>query len=188
MDIPAVASRYAQAFYDLTVEENVADAVRIDLATIRELIGHTADFADFLENPTITPKVAEKTVAALFHEKVHPATLLFIRFLAARGRLSQLRAVCDAYEQRICRDKGILRVRIIAAHELTGEQLSAMKQKLHAQYGKTIEAEVQIDPSLIGGFKVQVGDLIRDFSLVSKLDQFEQSVMYAEHEHHKLKV
>lgn len=188
MDIPAVASRYAQAFYDLTVEEGVADAVRGDLAAIRELFGRAPDFSDFLENPTITPELAEKTVAALFHEKVHPVTLLFLRFLASRGRQNLLRAVCDAYEQRMCRDKGILQVRITAAHELTGEQLSEMKQKLHAQYGKTIEAEVQIDTALIGGFKVQVGDLIRDFSLVSKLDQFEQSVMHAEHEHHKLKV
>jgi F-type H+-transporting ATPase subunit delta len=188
MDIPVVARRYAQALYDLSVEEEVTDDVRSDLVTIRQMIGTLPEFAEVLNNPTIPPVEAERMMESLFGDQAHPATMRFIRFLAARGRLKQLRAVCDAYEQRICEDLGILKVRITAAHKLTDGQLSAMKEKLGSRHGKTIETEVTVDTSLISGFKVQAGDRISDFSLVNKLNQFEQGVINARHEHAKLKV
>lgn len=179
MDIPAVARRYAEALYDLAVEEDVADAVRVDLAAIRAMTGKSSDFADFLGNPTIAPDTVDRTVTALFKNRAHPVTMRFLQFLASKGRLNQLRAVCDAYEQHICEDLGILKVVITAAHDLSTEQLSSMKQCLQVRYKKQIEAEVEVDPSLIGGFKVQVGDRIRDFSIFTKLEQFEKRVLNA---------
>jgi F-type H+-transporting ATPase subunit delta len=70
-------------------------------------------------------------------------------------------------------------VKITAAHELSDQQLTAMKQKLGDRYGKKIEAKVSVDPSLIGGFKIQVGDQIQDYSIATKLDKFEQGVIKA---------
>ena len=188
MDIPAVARRYAQALYDLSVEEGVTDGVRSDLASIRRMIGTIPEFAEVLGNPTIPPAVADRMMVSLFGDQAHPATVRFIRFMASKGRLDQLQAVCEAYEQRICEDLGILKVRITAAHELSDAQLSAMKEKLGARHGKTVEAEVSVDASLIGGFRIQAGDRIQDYSLLNKLNQFEQSVINARHEHAKLKV
>jgi F-type H+-transporting ATPase subunit delta len=187
MDIPAVARRYAQAFYDLSVEEGVVDAVRADLAAIRELIANVPEFSGFIDNPTIPPKTVDEAVENLFKDRAHPATLRFIRFLAAKGRLGQLRAVCDVYEQQVCAELGILKVKITAAHELSNAQLEAMKAKLQVQHGRTIVADVEVDASLIGGFKIQEGDRIRDFSLLAKLNQFEQSVIHAKHDHPKYK-
>jgi F-type H+-transporting ATPase subunit delta len=188
MNIPAVARRYAQALYDLAVEEGVPDAVRSDLAVIRNMIGTMPEFADLLDNPTIPPALADRMMVSLFSDQAHPATLRFLRFIASRGRLNQLKAVCKAYEQRICEDLGILKVKIKAAHELSEAQLTALKAKLGARYEKVIEAEVTVDASLIGGFRIQAGDHIQDLSLVDKLNQFEQSVINARHAHAKLKV
>ncbi len=188
MEIPAVARRYARALYDLSTDEGVTGEVRADLIAIRGLAESTPEFPAFLDNPTLTPATAIRTVDELFDGRLHPATMRFVRFIASKGRLNQLRAVCDAYEQQICEDLGILKVGITAAHDLSDAQLTAMKKKLHAQYGKTIEADVKVDETLIGGFRIQVGDRIRDFSLLNKLDQFEQSVMNAKHEHVKVKV
>lgn len=179
MDIPAVARRYAEALYDHAVAEEVAEIVRSDLAAIRALSGNIPDFKAFLENPTITPVTADRTVSALFMGRAHPVTMRFIRFIASKGRLNHLTAVCEAYEQRICDDLGILKVEITAAHDLSADQLSSMKQRLQARYQKQIEATVEVDASLIGGFKVRAGDHIRDFSIFTKLEQFEKRVLNA---------
>ena len=179
MDIPAVARRYAQALYDQAVAEANETAVREDLAAIREMIRTMPEFAAFLDNPTIAPDAADRTTAALFSDRIHPATMRFIRFLTARGRLSQLRAVCDAYEQSICEQLGILKAKITAAHDLSDAQLAAMKQRLSDRYRKQVEASVEVDSALIGGFKIQVGDHIQDFSIASRLKQFEQRVLGA---------
>ena len=179
MESSSVARRYAQALYDYAAEENALDAVRSDCQAITRLIESSDEFSEFVNNPTIPAGVADNAVTSLFTDESHPATLRFIRFLVSRGRLDQLGGVCDLLEQRICDDAGILKVKITAAHDLSGGQLDSMKEKLSARYGKQIEAEVSKDVDLIGGFKIQVGDTIQDFSIATKLEQFEQQAINA---------
>lgn len=186
MEITPVSRRYGVAFYDFAVEQNARDAVRSDCAAMGTLFGDSVEFADFVMDPTIPLHVAEKTLVALFDAQANPATLRFLRFLVSKRRLDQLPAVCTVFEERSCEDLGILKVKITAAHKLTEVQLAAMKEKLSARYKKKIDANVQVDASLIGGFKIQVGDLIRDFSMLTKLDEFEKSVINAKHQHPKL--
>ena len=183
MEISSVAKRYARSLYQYAMEENAQDAVRADCVAMRQLMDSSQEFLDFVENPTIPTAVADHAVSTLFKEKSDAVTLRFLHFLISKSRLTQLRAICDAYEQYICEDLGILKVMITAAHELSDAQWVAIRQKLTAQYEKTIDAEVTVDPSLIGGFRIQVGDHIRDFSMVTKLDQFEQGVINAKHRH-----
>ena len=135
--------------------------------------------ADDVEYVSIILVEAGEKSTALITDESHPATLRFIRFLVSRGRLDQLGGVCAVLEQRICEDAGILKVKITSAHELTDAQLDAMKEKLGTRHGQQIEAEVQVDAALIGGFKIQIGDTIQDFSIATKLEQFEQQVINA---------
>ena len=181
-----IRDSYGAALYDFAVERDARDAVREDCAAIRKLLDLSAEFAGFVADPTIPPREAEKTVTALFEGKAHAATARFLRFLVSKRRLDQLPAVCEVYEQRIREELGIVKARVTAAHELTDAQLTALKRKLHDRYQKQIDAEVTVDPALIGGFKIQVGDHIRDFSLATKLEQFEQRVINAKHTHPKL--
>lgn len=188
METASVANRYARTLYSYAVEENARDVVRTDCGAIRNLIANSPDFAAFITNPTIPRKTASQTIAQLFQQQAGPVTLRFLDFLVSRERLSLLESICEIYEQLVCVELGVLKVKVTAAHDLSTEQLAAMKQKLHAQYDKTIDATVVVDTSLIGGFRLQVGDHIRDFSLLAKLDQFEQCVIDAQHEHSKYKV
>jgi F-type H+-transporting ATPase subunit delta len=179
MKISSVAKRYAQALYDYAVEGDAKDAVRSDCVAIRHLIDSAKGFSDFVEDPTVPQEAASKTVELLFKDKAHAVTLRFLEFLISKGRLNELQSICDAFEQHICEDLGILKVKITAAHELTDDQLTAMKQKLSDRYSKQIDAAVEVDAALIGGFKIQVKDYIQDFSIVTKLDQFKQKVINA---------
>jgi F-type H+-transporting ATPase subunit delta len=186
MEVTSVSRRYGAALYDFAVEQDARDVVRADCSAIRKLSDGSSEFADFIADPTIPLYEAEKTVVALFEGQAHPATLQFLRFLVSKKRLDQLPAVCEVYEQQTCEELGILKVKVTAAHELTDAQLVGMKQKLQDRYQKQIDADIQVDPALIGGFKIQVGDHIRDFSMSTKLDQFEKSVINAKHQHPKL--
>jgi F-type H+-transporting ATPase subunit delta len=186
MEVTSVSRRYGSALYDFAREQDARDAVREDCAAIGRLFSASVEFSSFVMDPTIPLPEAEKTVTALFEGKAQPATLQFLRFLVSKRRLDQLPAVCEVYEQMVCDELGILKVQVTAAHELTDTQLTAMKQKLHDRYQKQIDADVTVEPAIIGGFKIKVGDHIRDFSMATKLDQFEQSVINAKHEHPKL--
>lgn len=179
MEVTSVSRRYAGALFDFAGEQDSRDDVRSDCAAISSLYDASAEFAAFVKNPTIAPEEASAMLDTLFRGKAHSTTLKFLQFLVSKGRLDQLPLICEVYEALICEMQDIIKVEITAAHQLTETQLSAMKQKLHDRYQKQIEADVEVDPSLIGGFKIKVGDHIRDFSLATKLDQFEQSVINA---------
>lgn len=183
MQISSIAKRYAQSLYDYAAEEKSGDAVRSDCRAIRELLDQPGEFPDVIANPTLSSAIADQVIMALFADSAHSVTLRFMRFLASKGRLSLLGEICDAYEQFACDSLGIISVHVTAAHAFTDAQLTALKGKLHDQYNKTIQLDVELDPSLMGGFKIQVGDSIRDYSLRSKLDQFEQRVIKARHRH-----
>jgi len=187
METTSIANRYSRTLYAYAVEEDARDAVRSDCEAIRQLMESTPEFEAFVENPTIPPETANRALLMLFQDSSHPVTLRFLTFLTSRGRLSLLASICDIYEQQVCEKLGILKITITAAHELSEAQLAAMKDKLHLQYDRTIVADVNVDASLIGGFKLQVGDHIRDYSLLAKLNQFEESVANARHEHPKYK-
>ncbi|MDZ8118636.1 ATP synthase F1 subunit delta [Pontiella agarivorans] len=179
MQVTSVSRRYASALFDFAEEQHAKSEVRADCAAMAALFDESPDFSDFVLNPTIPPADAEQMLVNLFDAKAHPVTLQFLRFLVSRNRLAELRAVCEIFEEMTCDEQEIIKVNITAAHELTEQQLNALLVKLREQYQKEIEAEVDVDRSLIGGFKIKVGDHIRDFSLLSKLDQFEQSVIRA---------
>ena len=187
MEITSVSRRYGAALYDFAGAQNARDAVRADCSAIGRLFCDSSEFAAFVLDPTIPLREAENTIVALFEGKADAVTLQFLRFLVSKRRLDQLPAVCEVYEQQVCEELGILKVHVTAAHELTDVQLMEMKQKLHDRYQKEIDANVSVEPALIGGFKIKVGDHIRDFSIATQLDQFEKSVINAKHEHSKLK-
>ena len=179
METTSVARRYAQALYSYAAEEKALDAVREDCLAIRQLIQSSQEFSDFVGNPTVPADVSDNALVAMFEGKSDAVTLRFLRFLGQRSRLAELDGVCNLLEQRICDDAGILNVTITAAHDLSADQVDGMKKKLGERYSKQIEATVAVDASLIGGFKIQVGDHIQDFSIATKLEQFEQGVIRA---------
>ena len=182
MEVTSVSRRYAGALYDIAGEQGSRDAVRSDCTAIRELYDSSTEFADFVLIQPYLRREANKALDSLFGKQAHASTLQFLKFLVSKKRLDQLRPICEVYEQLICEELDIIKVEVTAAHELSIAQLETMKLKLEARYNKKIEAEVEVDPALIGGFKIKVGDHIRDFSIVSQLDRFEQSVINAKHE------
>lgn len=179
MEISTVSKRYARALYDFASEGNAKEAVRTDCAEIQRLLEQSAEFSAFVENPTLQPELADQAIGTIFKDNIHEVSRLFLRFLSSKRRLNQLEAICAVYEEYSCEELGILKVKITAAHDLSAAQCTAISQKLSVQYEKKIETEVVVDPSLIGGFRIQVGDHIRDLSLITKLDQFEQDVINA---------
>lgn len=186
METTSVARRYGGALYDYALEQDARDAIRTDCAAILALIHGSKELAEFVADPTIPPQDEENTLIALFDGKVDPSTMRFLRFLASKRRLDQLPGVCAVFEQRVCEELGIIKVAVTAAHELSESQATAMKDRLAARYKKEIDAEIVVDPALIGGFKVKVGDQIFDHSLATKLKRFEENVLRIKGKHAKL--
>lgn len=179
MATPKTARRYARAFFDRTRDQGRLDEVQADLAALQGLIDASADFRALLAHPGLPPERVNQAVGALFRGRLREETLQFIRFLVDKKRLDHLPDICERFIQLYNEHQGILHVRVTSAVPLDSAQEQAFAKKLGAKFKRTVQLGSDTDPSLIGGFRVRVGDTIHDYSIQTMLETFKQKMMNA---------
>ena len=173
------AKRYAKALFDFSIEQDKLEGIRSDLADLQRLHRGSTEFARFVADPLISPEKRRGVLEELLSGRADPQTLHFLYFLDDRGRLDLLHEMCSIFDQFYHAHRGILKVKIIAASALSSEQISQIKQRLYARFEQEIEAEVELDPKLLGGFKVRIGDTIYDYSIATQLDLLRKQLINA---------
>jgi len=179
METTQVGKRYAKAIFSLAEEQGVVDALAEDVQQLAQLFEASGDFEAFCCNPLIDDAERKQVFSQLFGNSAQPLTLQCLEFLGRKDRLGSLGAVCAGFLSLYREAKGILLAEITFSHPPTDGQVDALKQKLSAQTGKTIEAETKVDASLIGGFRVNIANEISDYSVATQLEQFKQQVLNA---------
>ncbi len=179
MAAPKTARRYARAFFDRTREQGRLDDVQADVAALRRLIDASADFRALLAHPGLPPDRVNRAVDALFTGKLRDDTLQFVRFLVDKKRLDHLPDICERFIQLYNEHQGILNVQVTSAVPLDEAQELAFTKKLGARFKRTVQLRTDTDKSLIGGFRVRVGDTIYDYSIQTMLQTFKQKMMNA---------
>ncbi len=175
----SVAKRYAFAFVDTAREDGVLDSVLTDVESLGSLISASPELAAFLSNPLVSDAERLSTLEALFQGKVQELTWNLLVLLVHRERLAELPSVLELANARIRELQGILPVSVVSAEPLLKRQQDELKSKLSTRTGKTIELTCSEDGSLLGGFRLQLGDLVEDYSLSTKLETFKQNVLNA---------
>lgn len=173
MNSSKVAIRYAQALLELAVENNTLDAVSRDMQYLAQVNADNRDFQLLLSSPVIK---ADKKIAVLNEifgsfEKVSTA---FVELIAKNGRENILPEIAVAFNALVKEHRGIVPVTLTSAAKLDDAVKKQIVSKISATIKGTIEITEVIDPSLIGGFIVKMGDTQIDASVASKLSQLKQ--------------
>jgi F-type H+-transporting ATPase subunit delta len=179
MPTSVVAKRYAKALFQLAVEQNVLDAVQADAEHLAGLLAHSEELAKITGPYLITIEGRKKNLRALFEGRMHPLLLRFLLFLSDKRRfeaiidiLEEFRALCDER-------KNILNIRIVSAQPLSQGQVDEISKRMASRFTKTIRAAAKVDPSLLGGFQVHVGDVVYDYSIDHLLDTLHRKLITA---------
>lgn len=120
------------------------------------------------------PSVSAKQVADIFLEicknKLSEEGRNLIMLMAENGRLDVLPQVSELFEQLKSQYDGVLDANIVSAFALNGGQLRQLIVMLEKRFKHEINAKVSVDPELIGGVKVEIGDEVLDTSVRGKLE------------------
>ena len=174
-----VAKRYAKAMFELASEVKQLDPVHRDLQGLGELIRGSVEVVHFLEDPLMSAERRSAVLRSLFESKLEPVVFRFLLFLEEKKRLTLLESICSIFDELYHEHKGIVRVKIISTMPLTDDQLHQIETNLNRKCGKSVESEVVIDPSLLGGFRIVIEDEVLDFSLQTQLDRVKYSIINA---------
>lgn len=164
-----VASRYAKSLLDLAIEKGILDEVHQDMIKFGEVCRQNNDFVLMLKNPIINHAKKKAILYALFKDKVTPATLTIFDIITRKNREEFLPDIAEAFEEMYRKQKGISRVTVTTTFPLADDLRKKFKQAVAEQTGNQIDLIEKVDPSLIGGFILKIGDKQMDNSVSSKL-------------------
>ncbi|MET0271709.1 MAG: F0F1 ATP synthase subunit delta [Phenylobacterium sp.] len=166
-----VGGRYAKALFDLANDDKQVAAVEADLKSLKAALADSRDLRVLLASPTFAAEDKGKGLAAIAKAaKFSATTQKFLGLISANGRTAVLPAVIAAFERMAAEARGAISAQVTTALPLTDAQSKGVAAALRQALGKDPEIETRVDPSILGGIKVQVGSRLFDASLKSKLD------------------
>jgi len=169
-----VHARYANALYSVAAKENVLDSVEKELLKIESAIKSEQNFATFLKDPTIARSSKLEDISKVMEKgKFSKPVAGLFEVLATNGRLPEAMGVIATYKQLMAAYRGEVSAKITSADPLTKQQMDQVKKALSGriQKGETLMVETVVDPSILGGLKVQIGYFFIDLSLATKVDK-----------------
>lgn len=167
-------ARYANALYSVAAKQNVLEAVEKELLSIEDTISKEPNFASFLKDPTIARASKKEDISKVMEQAKFskPVAGLF-EVLAENGRLPDAVGVINSYKQLMTAYRGEVHAKVTSADPLTKAQLDQVKKALgnRIEKGETLLLEAVVDPEILGGLKVQIGNYFIDLSLATKIDK-----------------
>jgi len=165
-----VASRYAKSLLELSIEKNNLDKINDDMVQLSEVCEESRDLVNLLNNPVVNSDKKANVFDKLFKGKFDELSLSFIQLINKNKREDILPNIAQSFTQLYKAHKHILDVNLISATPLEESVKSKIIEKIKAKYSDyTINLIEKIDPSLIGGFIVKIGDKQIDSSIASQL-------------------
>jgi F-type H+-transporting ATPase subunit delta len=174
-ELATVARPYAEALFRVAQSGDMAAWTGI----VSELaqIGANPDVQAFAGNPNVKPAQLAETIASLVKSPLNAEANNFIAMLAENGRINLLPEIAAQFTVLKNAQEGAADATVHSAFEISPDQLNTLVATLEKKFGRKLNPTVEIDPSLIGGVRVVVGDEVLDTSVRAKLQQMHNALV-----------
>ena len=165
-----IASRYAQALFEIAKEEKGLAALEADADAIGAALDASSDLRDVIASPIVAREDQANAIAAVAAAlKLSGTTANTLALMASKRRLFVLPQLVANLKSRIAEEKGEVTADVTSASALSADQASKLSAALKASVGKGVKLNTTVDESLIGGLVVKLGSVMIDTSVKAKL-------------------
>ena len=168
--------RYAEAAFEVATRDGTLDRWRADLDIAAGIAGDQRSL-DVLANPAIPIERRAIALGQLLVDQVSEQAANLVRLLLRRGRIEDLPRVAAEYRRLDDRRQGITHATATSASELTQDEIRELTARLEQSTGGRIALDVEVDPSLLGGLIVRVGDRLIDGSVRGRLERLRNQLI-----------
>lgn len=165
-----VAQRYADALFDLAKGQGTLDQVDGDLAGLVSVMHDHPDLATIWNSPIVSTEDKKATLRQLFEGKIDAMVLNTLLLMFDNKRGETVGALQEAFRDRFNDHRKRTQVKVKAAMPLDEREERELQEQLAKTTGREIRMQVAIDPELIGGMVVTIGDQVIDNSLKGRLE------------------
>jgi F-type H+-transporting ATPase subunit delta len=164
----AAARRYARAVFELAQQEGQIEEWHRRVVRVRELLSDP-QVAAVLANPTISMEQRESLVTGT--RILDEGETNLARLLIESGRVGEVAEIEEEFQRLGDEEAGRVRATVTTAIELEARDRDRVARELSRRLAKDVRISVVVDPSILGGMKLQYGDRIVDASVATKLEQ-----------------
>jgi len=165
-----IARPYATAVFRLAKEKNALAEWSEQLGLLAGITSNV-EISALIDDPKLGSTELEKIMLSICEGKLNAEATNLVKLMVENDRLTIMSDVAEAFEALKAQDEARLEALLTAAEKPSDEQVQMLVKQLEARFGKKIEAQVEIDPELIGGIKIVVGDTVIDASVRGQLQE-----------------
>ena len=167
---------YARALFEMAQAEGVVSRVEEELFRLRELLKANPELFQFLKDPNIKPEGKRTALGDLFQGRVHPLVLSTLISLSDQDRAGRVLHVIEEFSTIAAAARQTITGEVTVVVTLDDATLDRMATELSRITGKNVKLLQRVDPAILGGAIITVGEQIIDGSLRCKLDQLKDKL------------
>ncbi len=171
-----VADRYAQALLEVALDRGVLDGLEESFDSLIEVVADRGDLRHFMQSPQVPTHEKKALIHDTLGGRVEPTLLNFLELLLDKDRILHLADIHEAFGLRLASHRGLQRADVVTAIPLADDLAAKLRQKLEALTGQTIVLENRVDPAVIGGVCVTMGDRIIDGTVRTGLARLHETL------------
>jgi F-type H+-transporting ATPase subunit delta len=172
----STARRYAEAAFEVAMRDDTLAAWRNELDVAAELAGDERAL-EVLANPAIPGERRATALTEMLGDRVSRPVQNLSQLMLRRGRIDDLSRVAAEFRRLDDARQGVTHATATTATELTPDEVQALTDRLEQSTGGRIALDVQVDPSLLGGLIVRVGDRLIDGSVRGRLERLRNQLI-----------
>ena len=171
---------YALALYELSKENAELDKVESEMRSLNKLLNESSDFKEIISNPTISKDDKRNVIFKIADHNNFSKTLKkFLGFVTIKNRLFFLGKIIESFLNLVSNNKGELKAKLVSSKKLSIEEQKRIQNELSKDLKSSLNIDYKYDPDLIAGLIIQVGSVMVDTSIKTKLKKLEKNMIEA---------
>ena len=176
----STSTSYALALYELSKENTEIDNVEIGMKSLKKLLDTSSDFKEMILSPTVTKEDKRNVVFAIADQNNFSEILKkFLGFVAIKNRLFFLGKIIESFINLVSNNKGELKAKLVTSKKLSTQERENIQKELSKDFKSPLNINFEHDPNLIVGLIMQIGSVMIDTSIKTKLKKLEKNMLEA---------
>jgi ATP synthase F1 delta subunit len=173
-----IAQVYARALFEVAVERNELDEIRDQLSAFADAMDANRDLAIFFFSPYFSVREKKEGLDRAVQD-ANPALLNFLQALIERHRMPAIFRIRTEFEALWDEERRLLPVRVTSAVGLDASVVESLGERIGKQIDRKVEITSEVNPDILGGIVLRVGNVILDASIRNRLEQLRKQVAHA---------
>ena len=171
---------YALALYELGKDNDEINKIENEMESLKKLIIESSEFKEMISSPALAMEDKKNVISAIADQNNFSQTLKkFLGFIAIKNRLFFLRNIIENFLSLISNNKGELKAKLVSSKKLSNDEKKKIENELSQDFKSPLKINYEYDPDLIAGLVIQVGSVMIDTSIKTKLKKIEKSMIGA---------